>query len=99
MRLARVIGSVVSTIKHPAYQSTRLMIVEPIGLDLKPRRGRTWIAVDAVGAGVGETVLTCEQGRSAAQVLRLPSRQPVRSVIVGIVDHIHVEGVGTIHSR
>jgi ethanolamine utilization protein EutN len=99
MRLARVVGSVVSTIKHPAYHSGKLMILEAVGLDLKPRKGRTWMAVDAVGAGAGEIVIACEQGRSAADVLGLQGSQPVRSVIVGIVDRIDVDGSGTVYAQ
>ncbi len=89
MFLARVLGSVVSTIKHPAYDRTKLMVVQPEnpdGTDSAP----AMLAVDTVGAGAGEKVLVLRQGAAAAQILgvELP---PVRSVIVGIVDHVDVE--------
>lgn len=89
MFLARVLGSIVSTIKHPDYKNTKLMIVQPLTPDGQDD-GPSAVAVDAVGAGRGETVLVLRQGAAAALVLnvKLPA---VRSVIVGIVDHIQKE--------
>jgi ethanolamine utilization protein EutN len=86
MLLARVLGSIVSTIKHPAYDQTKLMVVQPIRPDGTPD-GPSMLAVDSAGAGAGETVLVLRQGAAAARVLgmKLP---PIRSVIVGIVDRI-----------
>ena len=56
MKLARVIGNAVATLKHEAYQSRTLLLVEPITPDGKPE-GPATIAVDYVGAGIGELVL------------------------------------------
>lgn len=86
MFLARVLGSVVSTIKHPDYKSTKLMIVQPITPDGK-NDGSSALAMDSVGVGKGETVLVLRQGAAAALVLnvKLPA---IRSVIVGVVDEI-----------
>jgi microcompartment protein CcmK/EutM len=88
MFLARVIGTVTSTIKHDAYQGTKLMLVQPIspeGDDVDD----SLLAVDTVGAGVGEKVIVLRQGVAAAQVLGL-DRPPIRSVIAGIVDEVHL---------
>lgn len=86
MFLATVLGSVVSTVKHPAYAGTKLMVIQPI----EPDGGASdpeMLAVDTVGAGAGETVLVLRQGAAAAQVLGV-DLPPVRSVIVGIVDRV-----------
>ena len=92
MFLARVIGTVTSTIKHEAYQGTKLMLVQPIspeGEDVDD----SLLAVDTVGAGVGEKVIVLRQGVAAAQVLGI-DRPPIRSVIVGIVDEVHLAESG-----
>ena len=86
MYVARVIGSVVSTVKHPAYDRTKLMVVQPTDPDGRPD-GDTTLAVDTVGAGPGETVLVLRQGAAAAQVLGV-EEPPIRSIIVGIVDQV-----------
>lgn len=86
MFIARVSGSVVSTIKHSAYDNTKLMLVQPIDLE-GTDRGTATLAVDAVGAGPGDRVLVLRQGIAAGQVLGV-ERPPIRSVIAGIVDHI-----------
>ena len=89
MILARVLGSVVSTLKHPAYETAKLMVVQPV----QPNGdddGDTLLAIDTAGAGAGETVLVLRQGVAAAQVLGV-DRPPIRSVIVGIVDQVLCE--------
>ena len=86
MFLARVLGSVTSTIKHGDYNSAKLMVVQPITPDGKDD-GASALAVDSAGVGRGETVLVLRQGAAASLVLNveLPA---VRSVIVGVVDRI-----------
>lgn len=88
MILAKVIGNIVSTVKHEAYHATKIMIVQPLGWDLQPK-GTPSIAVDTVGAGEGETVLILREGQAAKQVLGV-KRAPVRSLIVGIIDHVDI---------
>ena len=86
MLLAKGLGSVVSTVKHPSYRGTKLMVVQPV----KPSGqadGASLLAVDTVGSGAGETVLVLREGRSAGDILKLKD-PPIRSVIVGIVDRI-----------
>ena len=86
MILARVLGNVVSTIKHPHYQNTKLMVIQPLTPNGQ-KDGPSCLAVDSVGAGPGETVLVLRLGAAAAQVvgIDLPA---IRSVIAGVVDHI-----------
>ncbi len=86
MFLARVVGDVVATIKHPALEHHKLLLVQPLTGDGAPV-GRTAIAVDSVDAGVGDHVLVVDEGNGAAQVLGRP-RGPIRTVVVGVVDEV-----------
>lgn len=86
MFTGRVIGSIDSTIHHPWYGSKKKLIVEKTGADGKPSDGYV-IAVDTVGAGVGEAVLVLDEGNGARQVVA-SGDAPVRSVIVGIIDAV-----------
>ena len=92
MKLCKVLGSTVSVIKHPAYTAKKLLIVQPLDLGLRPT-GPLFLASDAIGAGVGETVLVCEEGRSAMQVFETPERTPLRSAVVAIVDRVDLEDI------
>jgi len=88
MKIGRVSGNVVSTINHPFFDGQRLMICDLINPDGEAA-GYT-IAVDTVGAGVGETVLINDEGNSARQIFGLATG-PIRAVIVGIVDSVDME--------
>lgn len=90
MFLARVVGEVVATVKHRALSGDKLMLVQPVDGAGKPG-GKLQIAVDAAQAGPGDHVLVADEGNSAGQVLRRP-RGPIRTVIVGIVDDVTLEG-------
>ena len=87
MQLARVIGDVVATRKDPNFDGTKLLLVQPIGSDGKDV-GRPLVAVDSVGAGVGETVFFV-RGKEASFPF-YPTEVPADAGIVGIVDHFHV---------
>lgn len=86
MIIGRVVGSLVSTIKHRAYASTKLLLVQPLDLDGK-EEGPDMVCVDTVGAGAGELVLVCKEGAAARQVLKM-EYAPVRSLVIGIVDSV-----------
>lgn len=86
MLLARVIGYVVATQKHRAYEGTTLLLVQPLTLDDAPR-GQVLLAVDGVGAGVHEKVLIVLEGRSAGEAIGRRGA-PVDAAIVGIVDAV-----------
>ncbi len=95
MFLARVEGSVVATKKDPSMSGRKLLLVRPQLVDEKdPTRFRaganTIIAVDSVGAGIGELVMFC-QGSSARLAPNLKDA-PVDAVIIGIVDTVDVLG-------
>ena len=87
MLLGRIIGNVICTMKDPALIGQKLLIVQP--LDRKGRdKGRPVIALDAVGAGAGETIYWC-RGREASFPF-LPPNLPTEATIVGIVDSINI---------
>ncbi|MBN2413910.1 EutN/CcmL family microcompartment protein [candidate division KSB1 bacterium] len=88
MELAVVIGNITSTIYHPAYKSCKLMLVENINPDME-QNGNITVAVDSVDAGIGDVVLVAREGKTAGDVLG-QKQVPVRSVIVGVVDHLSV---------
>jgi microcompartment protein CcmK/EutM len=88
MHLARVIGDVVASCKDDNLAGLKLLVLQPI----TPERedvGRTLVAVDAVGAGVGEVVFFV-RGKEASFPF-YPVEAPVDAGIVGIVDHWTVE--------
>jgi ethanolamine utilization protein EutN len=87
MILGRVCGTVVSTIEHPFYDGKKQLIVRAVTPDGAFDGDRYVIAVDLVGAGVGETVIVEDEGNSARQLMGV-TNAPVRSVIVGIVDEV-----------
>jgi len=90
VKIGRVAGTVVATICSPAFEGRKLLFVDL--LDLKGNEtGKDLIAVDAVGAGAGETVLVLDEGNGARQVLEAPDA-PIRAVIVGVIDQIEMSG-------
>lgn len=94
MFVAKVIGSMVATQKVDAMVGHKLLVVEPYRLDPENRSslksaGRTFVAVDTVGAGEGEFVLIV-QG-SSARLTPETKNLPVDTVIIGIVDSVHVD--------
>ncbi len=82
MKLCRVEGNVVATAHHPVYDGQKLMIVQPVD------GGDSFLAVDRVQAGVGDIVIVNQEGNGNRQLLKLGANVPIRSLIVGIVDHI-----------
>ena len=87
MLLGRIIGNVVCTMKDPSLIGQKLLIVQP--LDRKGNdKGRPVIALDAVGAGAGETIYWC-RGKEASFPF-LPADLPTEATIVGIVDSVNL---------
>ena len=84
MQLARVIGDVVATRKEPAFEGIKLLVIQPIAPD-GADSGRPLVAVDAVGAGVGERVFFV-RGKEAGFPF-LPKEVAADAGVVGIVDH------------
>ncbi len=88
MILGKVCGTVVSTVEHPFYDGRKQLMVRAITPDGAFDGDKYVIAIDLVGAGVGETVLVQDEGNSARQLLDAAPNGPVRSVIIGIVDQV-----------
>ncbi len=86
MKLARVIGTVVSTVRHPGLAQRTLLLCAFVTPEGKARGGYT-IAVDTVGAGEGELVLILDEGNGARQILGAADA-PIRAVVAGIVDDV-----------
>ena len=86
MRIATVTGTVTSTIHHPVRDGKRLLVCEYLDEALRPAGGYT-LAIPAVDAGVGQTVLVLDEGNSSRQIL-VDDDAPVRAMVVGIVDSI-----------
>jgi ethanolamine utilization protein EutN len=100
MFVAKVTGSVVATQKVDSMVGRKLLVVEPYRIDTDTRdqlktTGRTFVAVDTVGAGEGEYVLIT-QG-SSARLTPETKNLPIDTVIVGIVDNVQVDGREVFH--
>ena len=90
MFLAEVRGTVVSPVQHAVLDGHRLLLVQPVdpaGRDQGPTR----IAIDLASAAPGERVLVVDEGNAGRQLLDAPNG-PVKTVIVGIVDFVEIEG-------
>ena len=83
MKVARVVGQVVGSVKHPQMEGWRLLVVRPEDLG-GLSGGEETIAIDRIGARQGERVLVVDDG--AAARLLFGSAGPIRTVIVGVVD-------------
>lgn len=84
MQLARVIGEVVSSLKDAGLEGRTLLVLQPIAASGEAS-GRTLVALDSVGAGVGEHVFFV-RGREAAFPFH-PQEPPTDAAVIGIVDH------------
>ena len=83
MQIARVIGTVVSTVKNKPLEGRKILIVQTLDADLKAK-GRPMVALDAVGAGIGELVFWC-RGKEASFPFKR-DETPTDCTIVGIID-------------
>lgn len=83
MQLARVIGTVVATVKNDSLEGRKLLVVQTLNKDLEPN-GKPMVAVDSVGAGVGELVFWC-RGKEASFPFKREDT-PTDCTIIGIVD-------------
>lgn len=88
MLIAKVVGTIVSPIKHPSYEGRKLMVVRPMHLP-NEKSDDDFIALDFAQAGIGDTVLVCQEGNATRQLVGNPNA-PVRSSIVGIIDSVSI---------
>jgi len=87
MRCCRVVGPMWAAVKHPAYAGRSLFVVQPIDEHGKDAGG-SFVAIDSVQAGVGDKVIVLTEGNGVRQILKMGDIVPIRSIIVGIVDHV-----------
>lgn len=91
MTLCKVLGPVVATEKHPAFDGRKLLIVQPLD-ERGAEIGKSFLAVDhGSGAGEGDKVLVLREGGGVRQILG-DKTLPIRSLIVGVVDAVEVTG-------
>ena len=88
MQIGQVVGTVVATQKHAKFEGAKLLLVQPLTLDDKPR-GTAVIAVDSLGAGVHEKVLIVMEGRAAGEALGR-KLAPVDAAVIGIIDTVDI---------
>jgi microcompartment protein CcmK/EutM len=91
MKICRVLGPVVATVKHPTYVGEKLLGVQPVDTDGATPLGDSYLAVDRAQAGEGDLVLVLTEGTGVRQIFGT-DLLPIRSVIVGIVDAVEVDG-------
>jgi ethanolamine utilization protein EutN len=85
MQLGMVVGTANSTIKHSSLRGQKLLIVQPLMADRKTADGDPQIAIDAVGAGKGETVMITSDGKYVREVVK-QENTPIRWSVIGIAD-------------
>ncbi len=90
MLIARVVGTVVSTVKHPSFHNYKLLVVQPLHVAGR-EDARDFVALDVAHAGVGDVVLVNQEGSGARQVMNDP-KAPVISLIVGVLDSVEIKG-------
>lgn len=91
MMIGRVVGTLVSTHKHAKLEGAKLLLVQPLGLDDRPK-GVPLLAIDRMGAGVGEKVLYLIEGKAAQEALGRKGA-PVDAAIMGIIDAVNLDPV------
>jgi microcompartment protein CcmK/EutM len=89
MEIGKVIGTVIATVKHECYEGKRLLVVQQLTLEGKAQ-GSPRIAVDYVGAGVGDLVLIGGAPGVAALVFGI-EKAPIKDLIMGIIDRVDVD--------
>jgi ethanolamine utilization protein EutN len=90
MLIARVIGEVVSTEKHPSHEGRTALLVQPLELD-GSNRGNAVIALDSIGVGIGECVLLTTEGYSAMTSVGRPN-SPIDTAVIGVIDSVEISG-------
>ena len=93
MLIGKVIGEIVASEKHPSHQSLKLLTVAVLELDGSQRPDAPYVAVDSVGAGVGEQVLITLDGYGAMSSVDR-KLAPIDCAVVGIVDEIQLKDAG-----
>jgi ethanolamine utilization protein EutN len=85
MLSGRVVGTATATVKHPSMEGWKLLLVQPYGPDGRTPDGDPMLAVDALGAGMGEDVIISSDGKGTRELLQ-NDNTPVRWSVIGIAD-------------
>ena len=85
MLSGRVVGTATATVKHPSMEGWKLLLVQPYGPDGRTPDGDPMLAVDALGAGMGEDVIISSDGKGTRELLQ-NDNPPVRWSVIGIAD-------------
>ena len=85
MLQGRVLGTTTATVRHPSMKGWKLLLVQPFLVDGRTPDGDPVLAVDSLGAGIGETVIISSDGRGTRELLG-SDKTPVRWSVLGIVD-------------
>jgi ethanolamine utilization protein EutN len=86
MLIARVVGELVATQKHPSHEGRKLLLVQPLNLNGSDR-GDPVVALDSVDAGTGDRVLVTTEGFSAMTAVGRP-QSPIDMAVIGFIDHV-----------
>ncbi len=86
MLIARVVGELTATCKHPSHEGSKLLLVQPLNLD-GSNRGDPLVAVDSVDAGLGDRVLLVTEGFSAMTSVGRPN-SPIDMAVIGFIDQV-----------
>jgi ethanolamine utilization protein EutN len=89
MRQCRVVGPMWAAVKHPAFAGHPLFVVQPLDENGKDT-GTSFVAIDTVQAGIGDKVIVLTEGNGVRQILKQGDIVPIRSMIVGVVDHVEI---------
>jgi ethanolamine utilization protein EutN len=87
MLICKVKGSIVCTIQHPLFNKHKIMILQTLDPDYT-EKGEAFMAIDAVGVGVGEIVLCARHGSSARAIW---GNVPFNAAIVGVIDKVNID--------
>ena len=88
MIIARVVGNIVATQKHPSHEGQKILLLQPVDLDDNPV-GDLMVAMDSADAGVGDRVLAVQEGFSAmTSVGQVDS--PIDASVIGVIDQVEL---------
>jgi len=93
MLIARVVGDLTATQKHPSHEGRKILLVQPLNLD-GSERGAPMVALDSVSAGIGEKVLVTTDGYAAFTAVG-HKLAPIDAAVIGIIDHVELAGGGS----
>lgn len=88
MLIARVVGDLTATQKHPSHEGRKILLVQPLNLD-GTDRGAPLVALDSVNAGIHDRVLVTTDGYAAFTAVG-HKQAPIDAAVIGIIDHIEL---------